>query len=251
MDASAFAWSAPPRVVGHRGAPREAPENTVASFLLAAREGAGGVELDARLTRDGHVVVHHDAELGRTVAAEGVVERMTLAQLEGLDAGSLFSSAYAGEPVPTLERVLRKLPSHLLVDLELKADADNAALLPAAALDVVRRCDALERVLATSFDPALADAYARLSGRPAGAILPFAPEEEDLDAHPRLRWLALADDAAEDEALALARRKGVQVLVWTVDDPERARALLEKGVAGVITDRPGALVRAWGGASAP
>lgn len=236
-----FRWARPPRVVGHRGSPREAPENTLASFLAASRAGAPAVELDARLTRDGVVVVHHDAELGRTVAGKGVVEAMDHAELAHLDAGGWFSPAFSAERVPTLAQVFAALPPDVLVDVELKADADNAARLPEAVLRVVRGAGALDRALVTSFDPDLAQAYARLSGRPAGAILPFPPEPGDLDAWPDLPFLALASDAVEPLSLAQARERGRTVLAWTVNGVEEAQALLEKGVAGIITDRPGPL----------
>lgn len=238
-------------MVGHRGAPREAPENTLASFRAAARAGARAVELDARLTRDGVVVVHHDAELGRTVAGAGLLEETDHAALAGLDAGSWFGPAFAGERVPTLAQVFAALPSDFLVNVELKADAGNAEALPAAVLQVMRAADALDRALVTSFDPDLAQAYARLSGRPAGAILPFPPEPGDLDAWPGLRFLALAQDAVEEVSLAAALSRGRTVLAWTVNGVDEARGLLEKGVASVITDRPGPLAEAIGAEGAP
>ena len=236
-----FAWERPPLVVGHRGSPREAPENTLASLLAALAAGAGAVELDARLTRDGVVVVHHDAELGRVLPGEGLVEDATLAGLKAMTGGQ----------VPTLAEVFEALPADALVDVELKADALNAPRLPEAALRVIHAAGALDRALVTSFDPEMADEYARLSGRPAGAIFPFPPDEPDLDAWPRLRYVALAGDAAEAETVALARSRGRTVLAWTVNAEAEARALVARGVASIITDRPGPLARALAGASAP
>lgn len=226
-----FGWDPPPRIVGHRGAPREATENTLASFEACLRDGVRAVELDARLAADGQVVVHHDAELGRAIPGTGRVEEIA-------------SDALRAKGVPLLSDVLAL---GLLVDVEIKADADRAAALPAAVLDVVRRADALDRVLVTSFAPELADEYARLAGRPAGAILPFVPEREDLEAWPRLRYVMLAEDAALPEAIELCRATGREVLVWTVNDEAGARALLARGAAGIVTDRPGPLARSIGG----
>ncbi|HET6403948.1 MAG TPA: glycerophosphodiester phosphodiesterase [Candidatus Thermoplasmatota archaeon] len=231
-----FLWDRPPRVIGHRGAPRDAPENTLASFHTCARGGVRAAELDARLTEDGAVVVHHDAFLGRIIPGEGAIERMRADELRA-------------KGVPLLEEVLAL---GLAFDVELKADADNAAELPAKALEVVRRADAVERVLVTSFDWDLADAYARLSGRPAGMILPFVADEEDLASYPRLGFVALAEDAALPEAFAACRAAERRVLVWTVNSDESARRLLDEGADGIITDRPGPLARALGeAASAP
>jgi glycerophosphoryl diester phosphodiesterase len=220
-------WERPPRVIGHRGSPHEATENTLASFQAATRH-VRAVELDARLTADGEVVVHHDAELGRVVRGVGRVEEMTAEALVALG-------------IPRLADVLAL---GLLVDVEMKADASNAAELPARVHEDVRGAGAQERVLVTSFDWELADAYAGLSGRPAGAIVPYAPERGEMESFPRLRFVALAQDAALPEVIAQLRGEDRDVLVWTVDDPTAARLHLDRGAAAVITDRPGPLARA-------
>lgn len=215
-----FRWSKPPRIVGHRGSPRLAVENTMASFRACVDAGVPAFELDARLTADDVVIVHHDAELGRALPGAGAIEM-------------LASDAVRRAGAPTLAEVLAEFPD-ALVDLELKADALNTDRLPAAAFDVVERAGALDRVLATSFDPETADAYARISGRPAGAICAFPPEADDLADWPRLTHLAIATDAIEPDVAKLGRT----VLAWTVNDTRTARRLLAGGVASVITDRP-------------
>lgn len=223
-------FAATPRVVGHRGSPREATENTLASFQACLRHGVGAVELDARLSADGVVVVHHDAELGRVVPGTGRVEDQTAAQL-------------AARGVPALADVLAL---GLLVNVEIKSDAQNAAELPSRVAEVVRAAGALERVLVTSFDHELADRYASLVDRPAGMILPYPPDADALASFPRLRAVALAEDAALPETVELCRALDRIVLVWTVNDEASARRLLEDGAAGVITDRPGPLARLLG-----
>lgn len=223
-----FAWETPPRIVGHRGNPAEADENTLASFRAARDAGVGAVELDVRMTRDGVLVVHHDAELGRVAAGEGLVEELRADALPPL--------------VPTLRDVLLALPG-MLVDAEIKPDAANAEDVPAALAELVVELGARERILATSFAPELADAYAAALDVPAGAILPFAPEPEDLAAWPRLAWVMLAQDAALPEVLANLRANRRRVGVWTVNDEKDADALLAAGADCVITDRPRALGR--------
>lgn len=236
------AWDEPPRVIGHRGSPREAPENTLASFRAAAAQGARAVELDARLTRDGHVVVHHDAEVGRIFDGEGLVEALAWEEVQALRLGARFHPRFLAERVPSLREVLDAFPA-MLVNVELKADAANAPELAERAAHVVLEASAQGRVLFTSFDPELADAAAHRAAVPGGIILPFPPSAEDLDAWPRLRHVALAAEAAEDVAVQEALAKGRVLLAWTVNDAEEAAALLARGFAGVITDRPGALAR--------
>jgi glycerophosphoryl diester phosphodiesterase len=94
------------RVAGHRGAAGRAPENTCASFRLAWELGADMVELDVRLTADGHPVVLHDPTLDRTTSGTGRVAERTLAEIRALDAGSHFGPAFAGERVPALAEAL-------------------------------------------------------------------------------------------------------------------------------------------------
>lgn len=244
-------WRRPPRIVGHRGAPEDAPENTLDSFRQALVQGATAVELDARLTADGEVVVHHDRELGRTVAGDGAVEDATSADLRSRDAGSWFHPRFAHARVPTLDEVLGALPPTTLVNVELKPDAWNAETLPAAVHGVVEAHGALDRVLATSFDAGLATAYAALARRPAGLILGVEPDEGDVADWPLLGVFAVRHELLDEAALDLLRGAGKTVLAWTVNDAARAARLLDRGVAGVITDRPGALLRAMRDASAP
>lgn len=225
----AFGWDDPPRVVGHRGNPAEAPENTLASFRAAWDAGARAVELDVRMTRDGVLVVHHDAELGRVLPGDGLIEDLPA---KALPVG-----------LPTLRDVLTQLPPGLLVDAEIKPDALNAEDVPEALARLVHEVGALDRVLVTSFAPELADAYARIVGRPAGAIVPFPPEDEDLAAWPSLSWILLAQDAAIPEVLDKIRASGRRVGVWTVNDAREAEALLAAGASCVITDRPRSLAR--------
>ncbi|HEX2022531.1 MAG TPA: glycerophosphodiester phosphodiesterase family protein [Candidatus Thermoplasmatota archaeon] len=237
-----FLWDKPPRVVGHRGSPQEAPENTLASFRAALAAGAAAVELDARLTRDGEVVVFHDARLGRTAPGEAAVESLDAREVVSLDAGSWFAPAFASERVPTLAQALRAMPQ-ALVNVEIKADAANADALPAAVLAVLRKENAVERALVSSFDPDLAAEYAELSGRPAGAIAAFDPDPADLDAWKDLAYVMLAREVAAGPGLDEALAAGKRVLVWTVNDPQEAKGLLARGASGVITDRPGPLLR--------
>lgn len=219
-------WERPPRVVGHRGSPREATENTLASFRAAARH-VDAIELDARLSADGVVVVHHDAQLGRVMAGEG--------RVEDVDAATLLALG-----IPRLADVLAL---DLLLDVEMKADAANAHELPARVHAELTRHAAAQRALVTSFDWELADAYARLANAPAGAIVPYAPEPGEMAAFDRLAFVALAEDAALPEVMAQLAKEGKRVLVWTVNDERAAARLLAQGASGIITDRPGPLAR--------
>lgn len=108
------------QIIAHRGARAERPENTLASTLRAIEAGATAVEVDARTTKDGHLVLLHDATLEHTTNGKGPVGEITLADLQKLDAGSHFSPEYKGEPVATLEEVLKACRGKIDVLLDLK-----------------------------------------------------------------------------------------------------------------------------------
>ena len=107
-------------VIGHRGFPSEAPENTLPSFDLAIRAGADFVEADLRATRDGVIICIHDATLDRTTTGKGPVSEHTYREVAGLDAGSWFSPRYAGEHVPTLVELLSLAQGRAGLALDIK-----------------------------------------------------------------------------------------------------------------------------------
>lgn len=121
--------------VGHRGTTKFAPENTLAAFDKAIEMGARAVEMDVRMTADGHFVIMHDARVDRTTDGTGFVSKMTLAEIVNLDAGAWFGKEFAGEPVPTLREALRYVKGRAAVDIDFKAGPDDSAALIARILD--------------------------------------------------------------------------------------------------------------------
>lgn len=208
-------------------------------------QGATALEFDVRLTRDGEVVVHHDVALGRVFPGESFVEECEAADLAAL-------RTQGGEGMPTLRETLSALPADVLLDIEIKADAQNAAELPRLVHAIVEEHGALDRALVTSFDGELASEYAALARRPGGHITPYAPDEGDVSDWPLLGFAVVAEGALDKETVDVLRQAGKSVLAWTVNDAARAEALLAMGVAGIVTDRPGRLLaRLRPDASAP
>ena len=128
-----------PLVWAHRGASKQAPENTLAAFSLAAKLGADGIELDVQLCKSGEVVVLHDDTLGRTTGRVGLLRETPWATVRTLDAGARFGAAFRGERIPMLAEVLDQTPRALLVNIELKCETLDDRGLTAATLAVIAK----------------------------------------------------------------------------------------------------------------
>jgi len=131
---AASGWGSVTQIVAHRGASTERPENTLASTRRAIEAGATAVEVDVRRTKDGHLVLLHDATLDRTTDGQGPVSAMTLADVQKLDAGSWFNAAYQNERVATLIDVLHLSRGRIDVLLDLKESGDGYDRQVAAAI---------------------------------------------------------------------------------------------------------------------
>lgn len=258
------------RPVGaHRGARSLAPENTLPAIEKAHALGAHFVEIDVRLTADGHLVVFHDDTLRRTtnIAASPLARRardrvdtFTLAELRSLDAGSWFAAkdpfktiaagevpradlpGFSGTPVPTLAEVLavcraRDFP----INIEIKNHAGRPGhdAITAQVLSLVRRTETRHLVLVSSFNMHyLAQAAAIDQDIPRAALV---ERRLPRDLRNRLRVLDAAachpDHAIAPPAMVRSLLDaGLRVNLWTINDPARARTY--PPAAGVITDVP-------------
>jgi glycerophosphoryl diester phosphodiesterase len=224
-----------PWIVGHRGAPGEAPENTIDSFLRAIEQGAVMIELDLQLTRDNRLVALHDWDLLRTAGSEIVGERATVAEIQGVNVGRY---QWRAATAPTIEQIFEALPPDYPVNLELKCrHADHRRY--AAVLE--RAIAGRPRLLISSFDWNLLLVVRALLSEVAIAPLSEEPLPDVLAAARELR-AASVHCQAESMTKAFvvdAAHSGMPVLVYTVDDPAIAAAQYKMGVAGIFTNVPG------------
>jgi glycerophosphoryl diester phosphodiesterase len=234
-------------VFGHRGAMARAPMNTLAAFELARRQGADGIELDAQLSKDGHIVVIHNDTVDATTDGRGKVCDMTLADLKRLEAGTWFSDAYAGERIPTLDEVFDAFGGDLLINVEIKSSGTWSYRADKLLADCVRRHNMRERVIVSSFDPMIL--------RGVGQMLPTVIMgflyKPDMPAHhyPPLKklWRQARHprhDMVDEGYMNWARGQGCYVNVWTVNDAQRAIELARLGVSAIITNEPDTIIRA-------
>lgn len=231
-------------ILGHRGAPWEAPENTFESFVMARLAGADGVELDARLCATGEVVCCHDVTLHRLTGRAARVRAMSWQALRRYDLGR-------GASVARLDDVLDFWSRHGVVNVEIKTDDVDLPALVAGVCDSLARVPRAAVVL-SSFEPAALkmalDAGARAL---RGQLVPPMRRAEARRvlaamAHARPHAVHPWHGDATPARVAWWRSLGLDVLAWTVDDDVRARALRDAGATAVITNAPAAMLRSIG-----
>lgn len=234
-----------PRVIAHRGASAEAPENTLPAFDLAAEMGAGGIECDVRLTADDVPVIHHDDTVDRTTDGGGRVDKHTLDELRDLDAGTGRGRRFHGTTVPTLDEVLDRYARRLWLDLELKPGRSDVATLVDAVAEALQAHDDPPGVLLSSFRPdALEVARDRLPDVPRALIVAEVPDAVPLgEVTEGLDGLGVNKAAVTDDLVDRVHDLDLVLFAWTVNDVGAARDLYEAGVDGVITDDPRRVLR--------
>ena len=242
-----------PTIFAHRGASAHAPENTLAAFELALAQGADGIELDAKLSADGHVVIIHDATVDRTTDRQGRVKDMSLAELRSLDAGGFFADQYRGEKVPTLEEVFEALGKRMFVNVELTNYNTPGDYLVESVCMLVKKCGLQKQVLFSSFFASNLSKARRLLPEVPRGLLAF---NGLLGAWARSfgfafgRYQALhpnLKDVTPQQVQRVHRLKR-RVHVWTVNTAEDMRRLFNWDVDAIFTDDPQLAVQVRGGA---
>lgn len=212
--------------VGHRGVMGVEPENTLRSFVRAEREGLDVIELDLHLSKDGELVVMHDADVKRTTDGSGPISGFTLAELRALDAGG-------GERVPVFDEVVDAVGSPLQAEIK-----DTAAARVLA--QTIEKRGLHERVTVISFHAdALRETREHLPEIPivlvAGRSSPTAPERaRELGAG----MISLELRHLDGEIVERGHAAGIQVISWTVNTDEELARARELRLDGVVTDLP-------------
>lgn len=247
---TATATSAPSIVefVAHRGASFDAPENTLAAMKKAWEQGADAIEMDLWLSKDGKIVVCHDGDTGRTGGVKRKIDEQTWAELQQLDVGSWKASEFKGERIPTLDSILATIPPGKRAILEIKCGPEILSALE----DTLRRANRPPREIAIiSFNYETLrlskqrfpqHAHYLLHGYKADSKTGKLPELADLikkAKEARLDGLDLHFDwPINREFVSQVEASGLELMVWTVNDPAVARRLVAAGVKSLTTDRP-------------
>jgi glycerophosphoryl diester phosphodiesterase len=232
-------------VIAHRGASGHAPENTLAAFRKAVSLGAAFIETDLQLSRDARFVAIHDATVDRTTGGSGAVHNLTLAELRQLDAGSWFGSEFAGERIPTLEEIFAFSKKHDVVFyLELKPGGSWGG--EHALISALRESGEIPRTVVISFDTAILESVRKLEPTLMTGVLYEGQIDRPVDRAVEIgaRQVAVRGDLVTPALLTEARKKDLQVVCWTVNQPAHMRLLIDAGVDGIMSDYPDRLIAA-------
>ncbi len=231
--------------IAHRGASGKglAPENTLAAFRKAIQIGTDAIEMDVRLSKDGHVVVCHDETLDRTTDRRGAIKDLILSEIKQADAGSRFDPAFAGERIPTLNEVLDLIKGKAFALIEIKPEDITREVVR-----TVEEMDAVERVVLQSFHEEVVREIGLLNPNLRKALLiGVRPIEVRHTRASRLvrrttevgaNLLALSRNAATPELVHELHRRDLGLYVWTVDEPDELRHMIRIGVDGIISNYP-------------
>lgn len=248
-----------PRIIGHRGAAGEAPENTLFSFQRAVQDGAQFIELDVRGSRDGEVVVMHDATVKRTTNGRGAVSEQNLKDLKALDAGYRFSRdggksyPYRGQDIriPTLKEIFDALPqTRFIVEIKQarpsivkkvlacarQAGREKTVLLATEKDQIMS--EVRGEIQSTGLSVATGFSYGEVAAfmgwLAGGRREPYTPPGQAFQIPCEYGGMTLVNG----QTLGAAHDLEVEMFVWTVNDREEMARILDLGVDGIITDFP-------------
>jgi glycerophosphoryl diester phosphodiesterase len=220
-------------IYGHRGSPATHPENTLFSFLAAIEAGCDGIELDVWGSGDGIPVVIHDRQLDRTTNGAGNVDATPLSELQQLDAGN-------GEPIPTLAETLDLIPESIHLDIEVKGQGVEEAILRQLA-DRSRSSWAI-----SSFDWEILRAFRTLDDEIDLWVLTTRVTARSIQEAVALRATTLAVNHRHYRPVSAKRvaKTTLRVMAWTANDIDECRRLQKLDVHAVCTDDPARILKA-------
>jgi glycerophosphoryl diester phosphodiesterase len=244
-----------PWCIAHRGAPKEAPENTRSAFLRALTYPVDGIELDVQMSADGIPVLYHDRTLHRLGGGNRRIADLSLDQLRRLDWGGWFHPDFKGEPLMTLDQlpaVLDRCPRWLI---EIKSrpgeqESGHAGRLTERVVSVIGQWPhgALQdRIYILSFDPGVLIQAHKMAPH-LRKIRNLAATEVDTDiGDTRHLWaIDVPIQKLKSSTVQWARSRNLHIMTFTCNDPGKVARAVRCGVDAIISDRPGWLTKYLG-----
>ena len=240
------------KIIGHRGARGEAPENTLGGFQHIINSGLKAVEFDVRLLSDGKLAVLHDATLQRTAGKPDLLANLNSNQLAQFDNRQGWDNWTQPEPIPTLQQTLDLLTHFEHIEVEVKAvdDQDAVDKIVAQLIIELNHWSNVKAVTVTSFDTRILVALqqSRIENKhqlKTGLLLEPSGQFNTTNQSPAQQAIALgcsriglSDQLATESSVSAIKTAGLPLSIWTVNSPERAKELEKWHVDGLITDHP-------------
>lgn len=237
------------KIIAHRGANAEAPQNTLPAFRKAIEYGADGFETDVHLTKDGVPVICHNYTVDDTSSGKGKISSFTLQELKELDFGSYFSPEFAGTGIPTLDEFLELTAASdiEIMNIELKSPREKETDIVKKTLKAVKAHNLFDRLIISSFDKQLLKEAKEIDGKCRTGFL-YSPNHRDsigMGLFPVQIAKSINVDAlhplyyyVSEKLVRKAHQAGMKVNVWTVNKEKTVKKMVEYGVDGIITDIP-------------
>ena len=237
-----------PMIVAHRGASRDAPENTIPAFKLAWEQGADAIEGDFYQTRDGHIVCIHDKTTKNVTDRDVVIETSTLADLRKLDVGSYRGKDYEGTAIPTIAEVFSTIPEQKTIYIEIKC---GESIVPKLLEEIERSGLTQEQIVVISFNRKVIHALKVkapqykafwLSGfkkNNSGKITPSLATVLGILREIKADGFSSDKDIISESFVKRVVEHGYEYHVWTIDDLETARRFKRWGAKSITTNVPG------------
>jgi glycerophosphoryl diester phosphodiesterase len=227
-------------ITGHRGASGLAPENTISAMQKAIEVGSDYSELDVQETSDGVLILLHDSSLKRTTGIEKNIWELDYASLDDLDAGSWFGPEFKGESIPTLEEVMDFVRGKMKLNIEMKVNS-HEEMLAERVVKTIEKKDFISECIITSFDFESINKVRALNKKiQVGYLFSKIPEDVDVFAAD-VDLFSVNYKIVDAEFVKKANANHKSVHVYTVNDPEEMKRLINIGVDNIITDRPDVL----------
>ncbi|MFE8695823.1 glycerophosphodiester phosphodiesterase [Cytobacillus sp. FJAT-53684] len=227
--------------IAHRGASLYAPENTIASFQKAIDLGFDYIELDVRVSKDGHLVVIHDADVRRTTNGEGYIGDLTIQEIKMLDAGSWFSPEFSNEKVPLLEEILLQFGGKIGLLIEMKSPENQpemTELLSSILKSYIEIGLKPSSLKVQSFNTNEMEKFHTITPNISTGLLLNEPLDLfHLDSYRSFAsFLSIHHQLLTQPFIRYAKKYGFEIFSWTIKDAYVLQAMQRLGVHGIISD---------------
>ena len=239
------------KVISHRGANNEAPQNTIPAFKRSLEIGCDGFETDIHLTSDGYPVICHNYTIDETSTGNGEIRTKTLEELRSYDFGSYYDEKFKGTQLPLLDEFLEvsKDEQVEIMNIEIKPPLDGNLDIVKKTIDAVKEAGLFDKLLISSFSPEVLVECKKVEPKCKTGFL-YAPNKLFFYKTMIFSYVKFAKSIKADylhphffgvtkHYVKKLHKNGIKVNVWTVNKPETAEKLIKYGVDGLITDLPG------------